>query len=95
MVIGGGAVAVMFGLAGIYKDGVTIAVVGNYDVLIYTLREDEKTAHVIIVELADGLQSDVYFVGGGVWEKDGDVIGNGSRGGNRFIVSSVFLARAP
>ena len=85
--VGSDAVAVVLVLAGLYKYGVTVAVVGEKDLLVYTEILSRKAAHAVGVDLSDGIDYYVYFVVGGVWEQDGDVVRNGSRGGNRFIVS--------
>ena len=58
----------MLGLAGLCEYGVAVALIGNNYVLVSNGISHRKADHTVGVELADGLDSDVYFVGGGVWE---------------------------
>ena len=55
--------AIMVGLEGFNKDSIGVAVVGQHDVLVATVRADGEAAHVISVELADGFNQDVEFFG--------------------------------
>ena len=58
----------MLGLAGLCEYGVAVALIGDNYVLVSNEILHRKADHIVGVELADGLDSDVYFVGGGVWE---------------------------
>mgnify|MGYP006187013679 CR=1 FL=1 len=65
----GYSMAVVAGLEGFHKNGVGVTVVGQHDVLVATARACGESAHVVCVELADGLYKHVEFVcsrGGGI-----------------------------
>ena len=53
------AMAVVVRLEGFDKDGVAVTVVGQHDVLVAAAQADWEAAHVVCVELADGLNGDV------------------------------------
>ena len=73
-VVGGDAVAIVLEFSYFYKDGVSVTVLGKHYVLVSTTRSDGKSANAVVVEISDGLNSDVDFFGGGVWEWAGYVI---------------------
>ena len=60
--VGGDAVAVFLCLEGLDEDGVFIAVIGHHQVLIAAAVADGEAAHVIGVEVGDGLDADNEFV---------------------------------
>ena len=62
VVVRSNVVVVVLVLEWIYEDGVSVAVVGDHDVLVYTAREGGKASLFVGVELADDIDSDVYFV---------------------------------
>ena len=64
-VVGGNLVFVLAGLEGGLEDGVGVAVVGDHDVLIAATGADGEASGVVCVQLFDGLDLDVDFVGAG------------------------------
>ena len=63
------SMAVVAGLEGFHENGIGVTVVGQHDVLVATVRAGGESAHVLCVELADGLYKHVEFVcgrGGGI-----------------------------
>ena len=65
--LGSDTVASVLGLEEIYEDVVAVEFLGKYDVLVFTTRADRKAGNVVSDDLAYGIDSDVYFIGGGVW----------------------------
>jgi hypothetical protein len=59
------AMVVMVRLEGFNKYGVAVTVIGQHDVLVATAGAGGESSHVVCVELADGLNGDVQFMGGG------------------------------
>ncbi len=51
------------GLEGLLEDEVTIGMKGNHDILVTRTGFDREPSSVICVELADGNNADVDFVG--------------------------------
>ncbi len=51
------------GLEGLLEDEITIGVKGNHDILVAQTGLDREPSSVISVELADGKDLDVDFVG--------------------------------
>ncbi len=73
------------GLEGLLEDEVAIGVIGNHHILVAGPGLDKKTSGVVCVELADGDDTDVDFVGqelrsfeGNCWEKRGGVESRGA-----------------
>ena len=90
-VVGYDTVAVVLGLEGFYEDHVAVGVVCQNDVVVAAARADGESAHVVGVELANGLNDDEEFFGALGWELPGDV-GEGDLSG-RFGLggAGVFL----
>ena len=61
-VVDSNLVAFVLVFAGVYKDVVITAAVGEHDVLVSAEREDGKAAHVVSVEIADRIEYNMYFV---------------------------------
>ncbi len=66
-VVGSDAVFITSGLEGLLEDEVAIGVIGNNHILVAGPGLDGETSSVICVELADGDDTDVDFVGRGLW----------------------------
>ena len=68
-VVGSNSVSIMFGLERLDKNdvavavAVAVAVLGYHDVLVTTAGADSEAAHVVGVELANGLDLAMCFVG--------------------------------
>jgi hypothetical protein len=62
-VVGSNAMFVAPGLEGLLEDEITIGVKGNHDILVAQTGLDREPSSVIHVELADGNNLDVDFVG--------------------------------
>ncbi len=84
-VVGSDAVFITPGLEGLLEDEVAIGVIGNHHILVARPGLDEETSGVICVELADGDNTDVDFVGqklrffgGNCWKKQGRVESRGA-----------------
>ena len=90
--VGWDVVAIVFGLEGLDKDSVGVAVVGEHDVLVATVRADWEVAHVVSEELADRLDPNMKFVGAGVGKWTVDAV-NGWKGGSwtGLVVAFVFV----
>jgi hypothetical protein len=63
IIVGCNAMLVAPGLEGLLEDEITIGVIGCHDILVAQMGLDWETAHIICVELADGLNMDEYFIG--------------------------------
>jgi hypothetical protein len=62
-VVGSNAVFITPGLEGLLEDEVAIGVIGNHHILVAGPGLDGETSGVICVELADGDDTDVDFIG--------------------------------
>ncbi len=62
-IVGSNATFVAPGLEGLLEDEVTIGVKGNHDILVTQTSLDREPSSVICVELVDGNNADVDFVG--------------------------------
>ena len=56
--------AVVFGLEGFNKNDVGVDVIGEHCVVVAAAGADGEAAHVVGVELGDGFDADVEFIGG-------------------------------
>jgi hypothetical protein len=81
------------GLEGLLEDEVAIGVIGNHHILVARLGLDGETSGVICVELADGDDMDVDFIGrelrffgGDCWKKRGGVESRGAGLGRADIL---------
>ena len=86
--------AIALGLEGLLKDEVAVCVIGNHHILVAGPGLDGETSGVICVELADGDNMDVGFVGwelrffgGNRWKKQGGVESRGAGLGRADILA--------
>jgi hypothetical protein len=84
-VVGSNAVFITPGLEGLLEDEVAISKIGNHHILVAGPGLDGETSGVVCVELADGDNTDVDFIGwelrffgGNCWKKRGGVESRGA-----------------
>ncbi len=93
-VVGSNAVIITPSLDGLLEDEVAIGVIGNHHILVAGPGLDGETSGVVCVELADGDDTDVDFVGrelwffgGNRWKKQGRVESRGAGLGRADILA--------